>query len=154
MESAPQSTINHNAVIVLPQNRIVILSPVLRTQRTPARSPQKERPQIGGDHAKVAFPAQRREPQKTHFWKALSVIKTRFSRPTLRNGCRRGAGVPTPCPARQEILVARSPRRLFRSTSRTHQRAGQIRRTPRSALLEPCTRSHSRRPPRSASRGL
>src|SRR6516162_479916 len=87
MESAPQSTINHNAVIELASDlRWPHARPrhLRRTLKKKARLPKKG-PQIGPDHAKIDPPAQRRYGQKPAFFK---LPKHRFSRGILGSSSR------------------------------------------------------------------
>src|SRR6185437_1647109 len=69
MESAPQSTINHNAVIEFASDTgwpHALAANAAGAQEGGQPCP-KGRPQIGPDHAKIASPAQRRGDQKSAF---------------------------------------------------------------------------------------
>src|SRR5947207_15548711 len=111
MESAPQSTIAHNAVIELAS----------RSWCTPRRSPRARRahkkkacpPKRAAlnrrDHAKITLPAQRRGEPKPSISAGICVEAGAF-RENPRNGCRRGAAALSPCPRRRGISELMTPR--------------------------------------------
>src|SRR5471032_1580373 len=103
MESAPQSTIAHNAVIESASDFLVYPTPrrgsggrIKRRPALPKRAALNRR-----DHAKIVSPAQRRGGHKRSISAGICVETGAFSE-ISRNGSRRSAAVLFPCPARRE----------------------------------------------------
>src|SRR6202035_79901 len=105
MESTPQSTINHNAVIELASD-LLRYPPRRRCNRggrSKSRPPcPKGGPEIGGDHAKITSPAQRRGLQKPSISKGICVEPGYFHQ-NPRWGQRTRAPPPVPYPSNPEI---------------------------------------------------
>src|SRR3954452_5240680 len=105
MESAPQSTIAHSAVIEFASDLDLAHAHHRRNggrikkKAYPARSAALNR----GDHAKITCGAQRRGAPKRSISAAICVGMRAF-RQNPRNGCRTGAAEASPCPARPETL--------------------------------------------------
>src|ERR1700761_5763887 len=98
MESTPQSTINHNAVIELASDllRCPPRHRCYRGGRSKSRPAlPKGWPEIGRDHAKIAPPAQRQGLEK---WSISAGIcaATGHLRKIPKNGCRKCASTPAP----------------------------------------------------------
>src|SRR5450759_1984411 len=105
MESAPQSTITHNAVIEFASDPGL---PHAGHRRSGGRI--KTRPALPKraalnrrDHAKIASPAQRCGGHKRSISAGISVEAEAFRR-KARNGCKTGAVTRSPCPARTKTL--------------------------------------------------
>jgi hypothetical protein len=80
-ESAPQSTINHNAVIEVASDLgwpHAIAADAAGAQKAGSPCP-KGRPQIGRDHAKIAPPAQRRGGHKSAIFGRFFASRRMFS---------------------------------------------------------------------------
>src|SRR5579872_100093 len=103
MESAPQSTINHRAVIALPQILIFVPTPVARSAEYCTAPAQRVALQIGGEVAKVAAPAQRHRWPVWRIFATFPGEKSLLLRVGPRNGCRSAARAAAPCPHRQGI---------------------------------------------------
>ena len=109
MESAPQSTITHNAVIEFASDLVLTPRPSPRERR--AHKKKACPAQKGG--LKSAGPCQNHLPgatprnglKRVDFGRYLrsGAFEARFGK-NPRNGCRRGAAAVFPCPARPEIL--------------------------------------------------
>src|ERR1700733_9453632 len=103
MESAPQSTITHNAVIEFASDLFLFPTPRLsprerRAHKKRALPCPKGRPQIGRDLAKIIPPAQRCEGRKRSIQPCI-CSETGAFRQNARNGYRTGAAARYPCPA-------------------------------------------------------
>src|ERR1700674_1948455 len=116
MESAPQSTITHNAVIEFASDLFLFPPHACRRgsggriKRRPTLP--KGRPQIGRDHAKIVSPAQRCDGRKRSISAGICSETGLFARilENPRNGYRTGAAAQSPCPARPKTLEAMYPR--------------------------------------------
>src|SRR5271156_5405528 len=118
MESTPQSTINHNAVIELASD-LVRMSPAPRPRKPTGAQKSgppcpKGGPEIGGDHAQNASRAQRRGLQKRSISKGICAAGGYFHQ-NPRNGYRTCALAPVPHPLRPEISERLCPRQWSRS---------------------------------------
>src|SRR3979490_2644397 len=113
MESAPQSTITHNAVIEFASD-LFLFPPhayhrgsggrIKRRPALPKRAALNRR-----DHAKIICRAQRRGGHKRSISAGICVDTGAF-RQNPRNGCRKGAAALSPCPGRPKTLEL-TPRR-------------------------------------------
>src|SRR6201981_1112090 len=112
----------------------------------------KGRPQIGGDLAKVAAPAQRREEPNGRLFRRYSGEKSQLLPVDARNGCRSGGQAAPPCPHRQGSVGHPILQSQCLSPSARRRPAPQRRSALRNALLEPCTGSRNRRRRRSSLR--
>ena len=104
MESAPQSTITHNAVIefasdpgLTPRHRRGSGGRIKRRPALPKRAALNRR-----DHAKIVSPAQRREGHKRSISAGICAWRLPAFRRNPRNGCKTGAlsAISLPCASR------------------------------------------------------
>src|ERR1700721_842098 len=149
MESAPQSTITHNAVIEFASDLFLFPTPRLsprerRAHKKRALPCPKGRPQIGRDLAKIIPRAQRREGRKRSISPCI-CSETGAFRQNARNGYRTGAGARCPCPVRPRIGGAPDRRGPFRSRSRPPSEALLLARKPQRRPRGPYIESRSRR---------
>src|SRR6266851_2615563 len=148
MESAPQSTITHIAVIELASDPGVPHAcrrgrggRIKRRPALPKRAALNRR-----DHAKITPPAQRRGGQKPSISEGISRRLRLFARKpeNPRNGCRRGAAALSPCPRRPKSSELTTPRQPFLLKSQQPRLDLLLARMPQNYLPGSCIKSRNR----------